>query len=225
VADGEIFQRPLYRLAYRKFKNYESLVANQIVEARPGIAAMRWYEIRRDAAGVYTVAQQGTYSPDDTNRWMGSIAQDKNGNMALGYSVSSETVFPGIRYTGRRPTDPAGQMTIAEQSVIEGTGSETGSFRWGDYSSMNIDPVDDCTFWYTNEYIASNGDFNWQTRIASFRLRGCLPQKKARACLQRDACPKGYVVHQNSKSGICKEYCTPYAAYKKLYGWECGGCP
>jgi len=173
-------QRPTYRLAYRNFKDYEALVTTQSVEAIPNQAGMRWYEIRRDAAGDYSVFQQGTFAPaDGIHRWMGSIAQNKKGGMALGYSVVDGTsVFPGIRYTGRLAGDSAGQMTLGEGTVINGTGVQTTlNSRWGDYTSMNIDPVDDCTFWYVNEYYTAAGQASstagWQTRIASFKLPGC----------------------------------------------------
>lgn len=172
-------QRPTWRLAYRNFKSYETLVTNQSVEALPGIAGVRWYEIRR-VNGTYSLYQQGTYAPDDgVHRWMGSIAMDKYGNMALGYSVSNATtVFPGIRYTGRLFGDPLGQMTLGEGVVINGTGVQrTNNSRWGDYTSMNVDPKDDCTFWYVNEYYTLAGQQSstagWQTRIASFKLPGC----------------------------------------------------
>jgi hypothetical protein len=183
-------QRPTWRLAYRNFKNYETLVTNQSVEALPGIAGVRWYEIRR-TNGVYSLYQQGTYAPaDGVHRWMGSIAQDKQGNMALGYSVSNATdVYPGIRYTGRMVGDPLDQMTLSEGVIINGTGVQTTTnSRWGDYTSMNVDPVDDCTFWYINEYYEVSGlplplpppplpppgtTAPWQTRIASFKLPGC----------------------------------------------------
>jgi len=171
-------QRPTYRLAYRNFKSYEALVTNQSVEARPGIAGVRWYEIRR-TNGVYSLYQQGTYSPDNVHRWMGSIAQDKKGNAAVGYSVVDGTsVFPGIRYAGRLAGDPLGQMSLGEGTIVNGTGVQrTTNSRWGDYTSMNIDPVDDCTFWYVNEYYTAAGSASstagFQTRIASFRLPGC----------------------------------------------------
>lgn len=168
-------QRPLWRLAYRTFKGYESLVTTQSVEATPGQAGMRWYEIRR-VDGGYAVAQQGTWAPNDgVQRWMGSIAQDKNGGMALGYSVVNGTdVYPGIRYTGRTADAPAGTMNLGEGTIIDGSGVQlTTNSRWGDYTSMNVDPVDDCTFWYVNEYYATTSLAGWQTRIASLRLPGC----------------------------------------------------
>jgi hypothetical protein len=172
-------QRPTWRLAYRNAKDYEALVTSQSVEAAPATAGMRWYEIRR-VGSTYSIYQQGTYAPSDgVHRWMGSIAQDKNGGMALGYSVvNATTVFPGIRYTGRLAGDPLGQMTLGEGTIINGSGVQTTTnSRWGDYTSMNVDPVDDCTFWYVNEYYTAAGQASspagWQTRIASFKLPGC----------------------------------------------------
>ena len=172
-------QRPTYRLAYRNFGTYESFVTSQSVEAATGVAGMRWYEIRR-VNDVYSIYQQGTYAPGDgVHRWMGSAAMDWQGNMALGYSVvNGVDVYPGIRYTGRLAGDPLGQMTLGEGTVVNGTGVQrTTNSRWGDYTSLNIDPVDDCTFWYVNEYYTLAGQNSstagWQTRIASFKLPGC----------------------------------------------------
>jgi hypothetical protein len=167
-------QRPTWRLAYRKFDTYEAMVTNQSVQASPGMAGVRWYEIRR-TKGLYSIFQQGTYAPNDgVHRWMGSIAMDHQGNMALGYSVSNATsVFPGIRYTGRLSGDTLGEMTLGEAVLIDGSGSQTGSSRWGDYTSMNVDPADDCTFWYVNEYYTVTSLASWQTRIGSLTLPGC----------------------------------------------------
>ena len=176
-------QRVTHRLAYRNFGSHEALVTNQSVEARPGIAGVRWYEVRR-SGGVYTVFQQGTYAPDDgVHRWMGSAAMDRDGNMALGYSVvNGIDVFPGIRYATRSAGDPLGEMT-AEGTIIDGTGVQTTTnSRWGDYTSLNVDPTDDCTFWYVNEYYTAEGQASslagWQTRIASFKLDGCSPSAR-----------------------------------------------
>jgi hypothetical protein len=172
-------QRPIWRLAYRNAGSHETMVTNQSVEALPGIGGTRWYEIRR-TNGIYSVHQQGTYAPNDgIHRWMGSTAMDKRGNMALGYSVVNATdVFPGIRYTGRLAGDALGEMTLGEGVIINGTGVQTTTnSRWGDYTAMTIDPTDDCTFWYVNEYYTAAGQASspagWQTRIASFRLPGC----------------------------------------------------
>jgi hypothetical protein len=172
-------QRPTWRLAYRNAGKYETLVTNQSVEALPGVAGVRWYEVRR-TNGAYSLYQQGTYAPNDgVHRWMGSVAMDKNGNIGLGYSVVNGTsVFPGIRYTGRLSGDPLGQMTLGEGVIVNGSGVQTTTnSRWGDYTSLNVDPVDDCTLWYTNEYYTAAGQASspagWQTRIGVFRLPGC----------------------------------------------------
>ncbi len=161
----------MYRLAYRNFGTHESLVVNHSVTAGSSVG-VRWYELRSPNA-TPTVYQQGTYAPDATYRWMGSIAMDKVGDIALGFSASSGTVHPSIRGTGRLPADPLGTMRT-ERVIQAGAGSQLRFLsRWGDYSAMTVDPVDDCTFWYTNEYLKADGKFNWSTRIASFKFPGC----------------------------------------------------
>jgi hypothetical protein len=163
--------RLMYRLAYRNFGTHESLVVNHSVVAGSS-GGVRWYEIQ-NPGGTPVVAQQSTFAPDSSYRWMGSIAMDQAGDMALGYTVSSSSISPSVRFTGRVPTDPASTME-AEVSVVSGTGSQNGNLsRWGDYSAMQVDPVDDCTFWYTQEYMKTTGSFNWNTRIASFKFPGC----------------------------------------------------
>jgi len=164
----------MYRLAYRNFSDHEALVVNHSITAGSSVG-VRWYELRPDASHNLAVFQQGTYAPDSDYRWMGSIAMDQAGNMALGFSRSGTAINPEIHFTGRLAGDTLGQMTQGEGTIIDGTGSQTGSHlsRWGDYSAIAVDPSDDCTFWYTNEYIPSNGAFNWNTRIASFKLPGC----------------------------------------------------
>ena len=172
--------RAMYRLAYRNFGTFDSWVLNHSVSAavvhRKAIGSgIRWYELRSSTpGGTPAVFQQGTYAPDSDFRWMGSIAQDKAGNILVGYSVSSGATHPAIRAAGREPGDPAGQLTT-ELSIIEGAGSQLRNLsRWGDYSSMTVDPVDDCTFFYTNEYLKASGTFNWSTRIGTFKFAGCL---------------------------------------------------
>ena len=163
--------RLMYRLAYRNFGSHQSLVVNQSV-AVSGSSGVRWYEIQAPN-GTPVVAQQGTYAPDSNYRWMGSIAMDKAEDIALGYSVSSSSLHPSIAIAGRLPTDPAGTLET-ETTVITGSGSQTYSLtRWGDYSSMTVDPVDDCTFWYTTEYLVTDGAWNWNTRIANFQFPEC----------------------------------------------------
>ena len=125
-------------------------------------------------AGPVTVFQQSTYQPDTTWRWMGSAAQDKLGNLAIGFSASSAAIFPQIRYAGRLSIDPINTLAQGEAHLFDGTGSQvdTGN-RWGDYSALTVDPVDDCTFWYTQEYYATTASFNWRTRIGSFKFANC----------------------------------------------------
>jgi hypothetical protein len=169
--------RVMYRLAYRHFADgHEAWVVNHSVTVgsgkRTSSVGVRWYELR-GLTGTPSVHQQGTFAPNSTFRWMGSIAMDKAGDIALGYSASSSSVFPSLRYTGRVPTDPLGTMET-EKTIKAGTGSQLRSLtRWGDYSAMSVDPVDDCTFYYTNEYLKANGTFNWSTQIASFKFTGC----------------------------------------------------
>jgi hypothetical protein len=169
-------QRPMFRLAYRNFGDHESLVTNQSVEAAPNIAGMRWWEIR-DPGGTPFVYQEGTYAPgvtDGIHRWMGSIAMDSAGNMALGYSASDATsTYPSVWYTGRLAGDPLGTMPQGEGSIVDGTGSQTGYQRWGDYSDITVDPVDDCTFWYVNEYVPVTSSSGWRLRIGAFKFDEC----------------------------------------------------
>src|SRR5688572_12692157 len=168
-----IADRLMFRLAYRNFGTHEAVVGNYTVSSG-GVAGVRWFEIRNVTNGPVTVHQQSTYQPDTTWRWMGSVAMDQQGNMALGYSVSSASIFPQIRYAGRLASDPLSTLPQAEAILFAGTGSQTGTgSRWGDYSAMSIDPVDDCTFWYTNEYYSTTSQFNWRTRIGSFKFPGC----------------------------------------------------
>ena len=164
--------RMMYRLAYRNVGGAGTLVATHSVDTGSGNTGVRWYEIT-GLDGSPTAAQASTYSPDSFYRWMGSIAMDKLGDIALGYSVSGSTMHPAVRYTGRLAGDTPNTME-SENSIVEGGGSQlTNLSRWGDYSSMAVDPVDDCTFWYTNEYLLSNGTFNWSTRVGSFDFAGC----------------------------------------------------
>ena len=163
--------RLMYRLAYRNLGSHESLVVNHSVTAGSS-GGVRWYEIQ-NPNGTPIVAQQGTFAPDSNFRWMASIGMDQAGDIAMGYSVSSSTVSPSVRFTGRTPADPDNTME-AETNIVTGTGSQTGTLtRWGDYSAITIDPVDDCTFWYTTEYMKTSGTFNWNTRIANFKFPGC----------------------------------------------------
>jgi hypothetical protein len=164
--------RLMYRAAYRNFGDHEAIVVNHAVAAGSSVG-LRWYELR----GVTTTPslfQSGTFAPDASFRWMGSAAMDQTGNIAIGYSVSSSSINPQIRITGRLVGDAAGTMTQGETTVISSGGAQGRTLsRWGDYSSLSVDPVDDCTFYYSSEYIPANGTFNWRTRIASFKLLNC----------------------------------------------------
>jgi hypothetical protein len=157
--------RMMYRLAYRNFGTYQSMVVNRSVSAS-GVIGIRWYEIR-NPTGTPTIYQQGTYAPNALYRWMGSIAMDKTGSIGLGYSTSSSTSHPSIAYTGHHNQDALGVMAV-ENTLTQGTGSNTVN-RWGDYTAMRIDPSDDLTFWYVNEYLSANGN-SWKTRIGSFQV-------------------------------------------------------
>ncbi len=181
--------RPMNRLQYRNFGTYQTMVVCQTVNAGSGRAGMRWWELQK-TSGDWSIYQEGTYAPvDSLNRWMGSIAMDGSGNIALGYSTSSLTIYPDIRFTGRFASDPLGIMTIEETVIHAGGGSQTGSLsRWGDYTQMVVDPTESGTFWYTNEYIPFSGWLNWKTRIAAFNFD--------------PPCPVGYASNPSPLDGM-----------------------
>jgi hypothetical protein len=166
--------RLMFRLQYRNFGSYQTMVVNHTVDANGSdLAGVRWYELRDNGSG-WGVYQQATYSPDNANRWVGSVAMNGQGDIGLGYSVSSTTVSPSIRFTGRLAGDPLNQMTQGEGTIVNGSGyQQHTSGRWGDYAMMAVDPVDDCTFWFTTEYYNSISNAGWQTRIGSFKLASC----------------------------------------------------
>lgn len=163
--------RLMYRLAYRNLGDHESIVANHTVLTAGGNTGIRWYEVR-SPGGTPALYQQGTFAPDSDNRWMASAAMDQAGNIGVGYSVSSAVTYPSIRYTGWEVGNPLGTLQ-AETLLVAGGGSQTAYNRWGDYSAMMIDPSDDCTFWYTQEYQATTQTANWNTRIGSFKFASC----------------------------------------------------
>jgi hypothetical protein len=213
--------RLMFRLAYRNFGSYESLVVNHSVTVGTTASGVRWYEVRSPGA-TPTVLQSGTWSPDAASRWMGSIAQDQQGNMLLGYSVSSSTVRPGIRYTGRLVSDAPGTMQ-AESTLTAGVGSQTGGLsRWGDYSAMTIDPVDDCTFWYTNQYLKTTGSFNWSSRIGSFKFPGC--GSTATPDFTIGASPSSLTAAQGA-SGTSTATVTSVSGFDSAVNLSCTGLP
>jgi len=170
---GRLMFPVTYRRTLTNSNEYVQSVYLCHVAEYMGSRAMRWYEVRIKN-GVSSIFQQGTFAPDATHRWMGSICANAQGSIALAYSASSTQMYPAIRYTGWRRGDQKGVMGLGEKTLIGGTGSQSRISRWGDYSMMTIDPVDDKTFWYTNEYYLFTAVSpqlpDWHTRIGSFRI-------------------------------------------------------
>ena len=169
--------RLMYRLSYRNFGDHEALVINHSVTSGSGVG-VRWYELRNAAGQTLGSAapvlfQQGTFAPTTAFRWMGSAAMDKTGGIAIGYNLSSSSIVPSIRYAYRGPADPLG--TLGNETIVNaGVGSQTGNLtRWGDYSTISVDPVDGCTMVFTSQFQPANGSFNWTTYIHSFKLSTC----------------------------------------------------
>jgi hypothetical protein len=161
---------PMFRAQYRRFEGYETLMLNHSVDATgQDQAGIRWYELRRAPGGPWVIKQQGTHAPDTTNRWMGSIAMDAAGDIVVAYSVGNELIPPGLRAAIWRPGDPPGTMG-PEATIIDGRGAQTHpASRWGDYGSMDVDPVQPCVFWFTSLYYATTSSAGWSTRIAEIR--------------------------------------------------------
>ncbi|MDO9510495.1 MAG: BACON domain-containing carbohydrate-binding protein [Bacteroidales bacterium] len=161
---------------YRNFGTYQTIVCCHTVDVNGSdLAGIRWYELRK-TTGAWTVRQHGTYSPDATNRWMGSVMMNAAGEIGLGYSVSSTSMYPGIRYTGQTQAANAaasGIMDIPEVVIQNGIGFQSGSNRYGDYSQLSVDPIDDETFWFTTEYIGTSG--SRKSRVASFQIGPIAP--------------------------------------------------
>jgi hypothetical protein len=181
-----IRERLMMQAQYRNIGGAESIWVNHTVNmgpSQPDPTGIQWAQLNVTGGTIAAtpVQQQiyGNVGSDGVNRWLGSLAVDKDGNMALGYSATSATLNPDIRYAGRLATDPLGTLPLGETTLLPGVtrGTQSGDcgggpcVRWGDYSSMSLDP-DGCTFWYTNEYYAANG-LNWHTRIGSFRFPSC----------------------------------------------------
>lgn len=165
---------PMHRFPYRNFGAHDTLLGNFTVGGGSGEvgAAIRWFELRDTGAG-WTLYQEGTHDPGGgVDRFMGSIAMDSQGNIALGYSVLSSAIYPSIGYATRSPGDPLGTMQ-PEMPMILGRGSQTGSNRWGDYSAMAVDPANDCSFWYTNEGYRVSSSNDWTTAVGVFTMPGC----------------------------------------------------
>ncbi len=161
----------MWRLQYRNFGSYETLVGNLVTDVDgTDHGGIRWFELRKSGSSPWTLHQEGTFAPDASHRWMGSIAMDGSGNIAVAYNVSDDTnTYPSLRYVGRLKSDPLGTMPQGEYVLVNGT-TANSSNRYGDYSAMSVDPADDCTFWFTGEY---NPASNWSTRIGAFRFDTC----------------------------------------------------
>ena len=156
---------------YRNFGTHQSIVCCHTVDVdATDHAGIRWYELRK-TTDIWSIRQQGTYAPDVNSRWMGSIMLNATGKIGLGYSISSSTVYPGIRYCGQSSSAYASAnstLDVAEEIIQTGSYSQTDNERWGDYSLLSVDPTDNETFWYTSQYVGSGGTS--KTKIASFKL-------------------------------------------------------
>lgn len=166
----------MQRLAYRNFGDHQSIVASHSIDTRAG-GGVRWYEFRLDGSGAPQLFQQGTYAPDGNYRWLPSIAMDHKGDIAVGYSFGGASSFPGQRFAARLAADPNGQLTLHESVLAEGEASQTNTMRWEDYTTLDIDPSDDCTFWYVGDYY-KKAEQNYSTRIGAFSLPGCNSKRK-----------------------------------------------
>lgn len=168
------------RVQFRDFGTFQTLVVTFAVDAGdfPDHAAFRYEVVRRNLDGTFTIPEQATFAPDANHRWIASGALDGAGNLAVGYSVSSGSVFPSIRYAGRLATDPPNGLSQGETTLFPGGGSQEGSTRWGDYSALMVDPSDDCTFWYTNEYYSDLDTLSvfWSTRVGKFVFPECFAE-------------------------------------------------
>lgn len=163
----------MYPLAYRNFGDHESLLLNHTVRTdKRNHAGVNWFELRQPGENAF-IYQQGTYVPDAKSRWIASLGMDKQGNTAMGFALSAKTIYPSIAYTGRLAGDPLGTMPQGEQLMVAGGGAQQGTARWGDYTSISIDPIDDCTFWYINEYYPKTSMEKWHTAIGHFGFPEC----------------------------------------------------
>ena len=162
----------MQRLVYRNFGSYQAIVAVHSIDTKAGGGGVRWYEFRLDRLGIPRLDQQGTYAPDGNDRWLGSIAMDRRGDLGMGYSFGGPSTFVGQRFTARLAGDPRGEMTFRETVLADGQAAQTNTLRWEDYTTVALDPSDDCTFWYVGDYLKA-GAKNYSTRIGAFRVPGC----------------------------------------------------
>ena len=207
----------MYHVQYfRDAGGNEHLVATQTVNAGSDQAAVRWYELANTGSG-WAVSHQGTYSPDATdNRWLASAGYDNSGDVLMAFNASSATNHPSLRWTGRLQGDPNGTMSIAEQTILAGSQSQPASNRWGDYSSLSLDPLDGCTFWSTGQY--SNGSSGWGTKIAELRLSTCTVNATQRPVLTADATWSTPIVREGQT--ITATAATVTGATTTTYQWR-----
>lgn len=161
----------MYRAQYRNFGTSQTIVCAHSVDVdATDHAGIRWYELE-NTGSTWSIRQEGTYAPDEHSRWIPSISMDINHNIAVGYNISSSTMYPGIRYAGQSALEnqnASGILDIAEENVFNGTSSHSTDDRWADYAEMSVDPTDDETFWFTTEH--ANGSNSKSTRIVSFKF-------------------------------------------------------
>ncbi|MBV9242355.1 MAG: carboxypeptidase regulatory-like domain-containing protein, partial [Acidobacteria bacterium] len=217
-----IGSRAMFRVGYRNLGTSASPVNSYVTSWTVNVsgttpstpatyqAAVRWEEMRRDGAGTLSIFDQGTHAPDPVsgtgrNRWLSSIAQDNQGNIGVGFSLSGNGAadFPSIVWAGRTGGQtPAGTLNQGEATMFASTGYQnTTNERWGDYSSMTVDPTDDCTFWFTSEWRDSannsssgNFPFYWSTRIGNFKYAGCTAPPKGQIAANVTNCSTGQPV-------------------------------
>jgi hypothetical protein len=167
----------MQRLVYRNFGHYQSIVATHSVDTKGNGGGVRWYEFRLGDDGTPALFQQGTYGAGGEYRWLPSIAMDRKGDIGVGYSWGAQDSFPGQRFAARLAKDPKGQLTLREAVLAQGAAAQTNTMRWEDYTTLDIDPGDDCTFWYVGDYLKA-GESDYSTRIGAYLLPGCEARHK-----------------------------------------------
>jgi hypothetical protein len=219
VQDGSaVIPQLMYHLDYvRDLGGTQHMVATQTVNAGSNQAAVRWYELR-NAAGTWSVGAQGDYVPDGDSRFMSSGGIDNSGELAIAYSVTGSTTYPSLRYTGRLPGDAPGAMSIAETSLLTGSLSQTDSNRWGDYSSLSLDPIDLCTFWYTGQYVGATTGGAWRTRIGAFNFSTCISRSPTPPLMTADPTWSTPIVRENQT--ITYTAGTFAGAVSRTYQWR-----
>jgi uncharacterized membrane protein len=223
--------RLMYRLSFRSYGDHDQMVANHSVQidSSDNQTGIRWYVVRRDQGGAFYVNKESTFSPDvSTYRWMGSIAQNSNGDLGLGYSTSGVTSVPGISVTGlKNGTDAL--MELGQRMYNGSDQSYQGTYsRWGDYSSVSVDPSDDCSFWYTNEYVKPpvlSFDFLWQTVVGKFSFGTCSGSTPSSFALSANA-PTTQTVAAGTVGTTYSITVTPASGYNGVVDLSVGStCP